>query len=100
MKFSKISPQKILHIEMRAKRAVTIFTARLALKATEKHKTKFFLSFKNGPCPHLFQYPFGSSFFQRDPCGFLFIGINSPNTEAFGLYDFMPFGEGAFLKKT
>ena len=53
MKFPKISPQKILHIEMRAKRAVTIFTARLALKAIEKHKRKFFLTFKNGPWPHL-----------------------------------------------
>ena len=47
-----------------------------------------------------FHYPFGSSFFQRDPCGFQFIGINSPNTEAFSLYDFMPFSDRAYLKKT
>ena len=51
MKFTKISPQKILHIEMRAKRAVTIFTARLALKATEKHKRKCFCALKMAPVP-------------------------------------------------
>ena len=52
MGFSKIFPQQILDIEMRAKRVVAIFTARLALKAIEKQK--MFLSFKNVPCPHLF----------------------------------------------
>ena len=35
-------PQQILHIDMRAKWVVTIFTARLALKGTEKHKRKCF----------------------------------------------------------
>ena len=28
-----------------------------------------------------------------------FIEINSPNSGAFGQYDLMPFGVGAFLKK-
>ena len=49
--FSKIFPQQILHIEMRAKRVVTIFTARLALKATEKRKRKCFWALKMAPVP-------------------------------------------------
>ena len=51
MWFSKILPQQILHIKMRAKQVVTIFTARLALKATEKHKRKCFCALKMAPVP-------------------------------------------------
>ena len=51
MWFSKIFSQQILHIEMRAKRVVTIFTARLALKAIEKHKRKCFCALKMAPVP-------------------------------------------------
>ena len=43
MEFSKISPPYILPIEMRVKRAVKIFTARLALKTPKKQKGKHIL---------------------------------------------------------
>ena len=44
LELSKISPPYIFPIKIRAKRAVNIFTARLALKTPKKQNGKYFVA--------------------------------------------------------